>query len=47
MFIDCLEADLEKLMGGLIFQGTYCGFWHESLPEVLEWDGSGVDMLPC
>ena len=47
VLIDCLEADLEGYMGGFTNKGQNSGFWPASLPEVLEWDGSGADMVAC
>ena len=47
VLINCLEADLEGYMGGFTLKGPNSGFWPESLPEVLEWDGSGADMMAC
>ena len=42
---DCLEADLEAYMGVFTLKGPNSGFWPESLLEVLQWDGSGTDMI--
>jgi len=47
VLIDCLKADLEGYMGGFTLKCPNSGFWLESLLEVLEWDGSGVDMMAC
>jgi len=47
VLIDCLEADLEGYMGGFTLRGPNSGFWPESLLEVLEWDGSGADIVDC
>jgi len=45
ILIDCLEPDLERYMGGFTLKGPNSGFWPESLLAVLEWDGSGADMM--
>jgi len=42
-----LEVDLEEYIGGFILNGPNSGFWPESLLDVLEWDGSGADMVAC
>jgi len=34
-------------MGGFTLKGPNSGFWTETLVEVLEWDGSGADMVAC
>jgi len=44
---DCLESDLEAYMGGFTLKGPNSGFWPENLLEVLEWDGSGADIVAC
>jgi len=42
-----MEADLEGYMGGFTFKSPNSGFWPESLLEVLQWDGSGADIVVC
>jgi len=47
VLIDCLEPDLEGYMSGFTLKGPNSGFWPESLLEVLEWDGSGTNIVAC
>jgi len=34
-------------MNGFTLKGPNSGFWPGSLLEILEWDGSGADMMAC
>jgi len=34
-------------MSGFTFKGPNLGFWPESLLVVMEWDGSGANMVAC
>jgi len=47
ILIDCLEGDLKGSMSRFTLKGPNSGFWPEGLREVLEWDGSGADIIAC
>jgi len=38
---------VDGYMGGFTLKGPNSGSWPKSLLEVLEWDGSGADMMAC